>query len=206
MVCESELSPEEEAAFRSSPIDSSSLEPVRGGSSPGEVCSRLGLVIGQRRYLAYGAAIAIVAVGLTMWMVSSIPPERFLHDGSPEKPFVGLGLGGQAIVMALLYGGVKTGLSEELLFRGLIAGVLGRKLPFWPANIVQALIFLLPHLIIIVFQPSLWWLALGAGLGGGLLSGWLRLKSGSVLAPWMAHATGNITTCLTVAATVTPGA
>ena len=103
--------------------------------------------------------------------------------------------------MATLYGGIKTGLSEELLFRGLIAGALGRKLSFWPANIIQALIFLLPHLVIIVFEPSLWWLAVGAGLGGGLLGGWLRLKSGSVLAPWMVHAAANITTCLTVAAT-----
>jgi membrane protease YdiL (CAAX protease family) len=31
--------------------------------------------------------------------------------------------------MALLYGVVKTGFSEELLFRGLIAGSLSRRLP-----------------------------------------------------------------------------
>ena len=39
---------------------------------------------------------------------------------------MGLGLTGTSIAMALLYGVVKTGFAEELLFRGLIAGSLGR--------------------------------------------------------------------------------
>ena len=46
----------------------------------GELRARLGLIVGDRRYLAYGAVIALVAVGLTIWMVRSIPPER--SDGS----------------------------------------------------------------------------------------------------------------------------
>ena len=51
--------------------------------------------------------------------------------------------------MALLYGVVKTGFPEELLFRGLIAGSLSRRFSLLWANVVQALIFLIPHLLVL---------------------------------------------------------
>ena len=56
--------------------------------------------------------------------------------------------------MALLYGVVKTGFAEELLFRGLIAGSLGRRLPLVWANLLQALIFLLPHGVVSVSSSA----------------------------------------------------
>jgi hypothetical protein len=61
---------------------------------------------------------------------------------SPQQRFVGLGLSATAIVKALLYGALQTGFTEELLFRGLIAGSLSRRLPMVWANIGQALLFL----------------------------------------------------------------
>jgi len=77
--------------------------------------------------------------------------------------------------LALLYGVVQTGFSEELLFRGLIAGSLARQLPeMWG---------ILP----IVFV-------------GALFAGWLRMRSGSILGPWLIHATANVTVTLSLAA------
>jgi hypothetical protein len=43
-----------------------------------------------------------------------------------------------------------------MLFRGLIAGSLARRLPFVWANLSQAAIFFLPHLAILFFAPELW--------------------------------------------------
>ena len=58
--------------------------------------------------------------------------------------------------MAFLYGVVKTGFPEELLFRGLIAGSLSRRLPLLWANLGQALIFVVPHLFVLRIMPEMW--------------------------------------------------
>jgi membrane protease YdiL (CAAX protease family) len=46
---------------------------------------------------------------------------RSFEMRSPQQVFRGLGLGVPSVLLALLYGVVKTGFPEELLFRGLIA-------------------------------------------------------------------------------------
>ena len=99
--------------------------------------------------------------------------------------------------MALLYGVVKTGFPEELLFRGLIAGSLSRRLSLLWANFWQALIFLLPHLLLLFIMPEMWW-HLPFVFAGALFAGWVRIRSGSIVGPWLLHATANVTTCLSV--------
>jgi membrane protease YdiL (CAAX protease family) len=161
-----------------------------------EVARRAGLAVGDKRYLAYGAGLAVLAVaGLILW-----PPsvETLVRPGSPQRAFRGLGLGGPAIPMALLYGVVRTGFPEELLFRGLLAGSLSRRLSLVWADLLQALIFLVPHLLVLRAMPELWGL-LPLVFVAALLVGWLRIKSGSILGPWLVHATANVTTCLSVA-------
>ena len=107
---------------------------------------------------------------------------------------------GQAILMALLYGVVKTGLAEEVLFRGLIAGSLSRRLSLVWANVCQALIFLAPHVAIVVLAMPETWGILPVNFAGSLFVGWARIKSGSMVGPWLVHATVNVATCLMVAA------
>ena len=162
----------------------------------GEISRRAGLQLGAGRYIAYSVVFALASVAvLAMW-----PPslEPFLRDGSPQQPFVGLGLGGPAVSMALLYGVVQTGFPEELLFRGLIAGSLSRRLPFMWANLGQALIFLIPHLLVLRVMPAMWSI-LPVIFAGSLLWGWVRIKSGSIIGSWLMHAAGNVAICLSVA-------
>jgi len=162
-----------------------------------DITQRAGLQLGDGRYLCYGLMVAVATVAiLVVWPP---PLEPFLREGSPQRTFVGLGLGGQAIAMALLYGVVQTGFTEELLFRGLIAGSLARRLPGIPANLLQALIFLAPHLLVLRVMPEMWW-TMPLVLAGALFAGWLRLRSGSIMGPWLIHATANVTMCLSVAA------
>lgn len=163
----------------------------------GEVARRAGLQVGARRYLAYSVGLALLGVGLlVLWPP---PLEPLTRQGSAQRQFVGLGLGARAIALAFLNGAVQTAFAEELLFRGLIAGSLSRRVPLLWANLAQALLFLLPHLLILAFVPEAW-PVLPLVFGGALLFGWLRIKSGSILGPWLMHASGNVTMALLVAA------
>lgn len=162
----------------------------------GEVAQRAGLQLGEGRYVGYSLAFTLAAVAiLVIWPP---PLEPFVRVGSAQRAFLGLGLGGPTIPMALLYGVVKTGFSEEFLFRGLIAGSLSRRLSTVWANFWQALIFLVPHLLLLRIMPEMWGL-LPIVFAGALFSGWVRIKSGSILGPWLIHASLNVVTCLNVA-------
>jgi membrane protease YdiL (CAAX protease family) len=164
-----------------------------------EIARRAGLRVGDGRYIGYGlvAALATAAI-LALWPP---PLEPFLRDGSPQHAFVGLGLGGQAVDMALLYGVLQTGFTEVLLFRGLIAGSLARRLPGAWANLLQALVFLAPHLLVLRIMPEMWW-ALPIVFAGAVFAGWLRIRSGSIIGPWLVHASANVAMCLGVAARI----
>lgn len=161
-----------------------------------EVAARAGLQRGASRYLVYSAAGAVVFVAaLLLW---SPPVEAFIREGSPQRVFRGLGFSAPAVTMAALYGIVKTGFPEEVLFRGLIAGSLARRLSVTSANITQALIFLAPHLLVLRIMPELWGV-LPLVFLGALYTGWIRIKSGSVLGPWLIHGALNTTLCLSIA-------
>lgn len=167
------------------------------GWTHGEAARRAGLQLGETRYIRYctGAAIVLV-VALVIWPP---PLEPFIREGSAQQRFAGLGIGPASIVMALLYGVVATGFSEEFLFRGLIAGSLGRRMPLPWANLLQALIFTLPHLLILFVMAEMW-VILPLVFIGALFMGWARIKSGSMLGPWILHASVNVTVALSVAA------
>ena len=162
----------------------------------GEIAQRAGLRLGEKRYVGYSLAFALACVAiLVIWPP---PLEPFVRQGSPQQSFRGLGLGGPAVPMALLYGLVKTGFTEELLFRGLIAGSLSRRFSLPGANLGQAVIFLLPHLLVLRVMPEMWGI-LPVIFAGSLFMGWVRIKSGSIIGSWLIHATGNVAICLSVA-------
>jgi membrane protease YdiL (CAAX protease family) len=162
----------------------------------GEIARRAGLQASPVRYIGISSAVALlVVVGILVWQPTIEP---FLRNGSPQRVFEGLGLGGPAILMALLYGVVQTGFVEELVFRGLIAGSLARRLPLPWANFLQAAIFLLPHLLILKVMPEFWML-LPLLFMLALVIGWIRIRSGSIIGSWLVHAALNVTVCLMVA-------
>jgi len=168
----------------------------RYGRRPAEAARRAGLQVGRVRYVWLACAIAVGGVAA---VVAWRPPmDLLLQQGSAYAGFGGLGLTTESVVLALLYGVVKTGFTEELLFRGLIAGSLARRLPAVGANFVQATAFLLPHLAILLVELSAWPFLLVV-FGAGLLLGWLRIASGSILGPWIVHASVNVATAMLVA-------
>jgi membrane protease YdiL (CAAX protease family) len=161
-----------------------------------DIAERAGLALGERRYIGYSLAFALACI--SMLIIWPPPLEPLVRPGSGSRQFVGLGLGGPAIPIILVYGVVKTGFAEELLFRGLIAGSLSRRLPLVWANLSQALIFVIPHLILLFIMPELW-MILPLIFIGDLFLGWVRIKSGSIIGPWLVHASVNVTMALSVA-------
>lgn len=172
------------------------VQRVRHRRTFGESARRAGLAAGDRRSLAIGGALALV--GVLALALFPPPLDVMVREGSPQKAFAGVGLW-TALPMALVYGFVKTGIPEEILFRGLIGGSLARRLPAVWANVGQALVFLIPHLLVLRVMPELWPL-LFVVFFGALLVGWLRIRSGSVVAPCLVHGALNVATCLSVAA------
>ncbi|WP_428262567.1 myxosortase family intramembrane protease [Haliangium sp.] len=129
------------------------------------------------------------------WLASLAPP-----GACPRwhRPSPGLALGGAAALAWLELVAVQlvvVALPEELFFRGLLLTLLER---VWPptrrlagggigwALVVSALAFALIHLpkdgdprALMTFFP-------------GLLFGWMRSTTGSILAPVLAHAASNV--------------
>jgi membrane protease YdiL (CAAX protease family) len=161
-----------------------------------EITRRAGLQLGDPRYLLYSSVFA--AIGVAVLVIWTPPLDAVTRQGSAQRQFVGLGFGLHALTLAFLNGVVQTALAEEVLFRGLIAGSLGRRLPFVWADLSQAAIFTLPHLAILSFAPELWGI-LPVVFVGALILGWIRIKSGSIVGPWLMHASGNVTMALMVA-------
>jgi membrane protease YdiL (CAAX protease family) len=95
--------------------------------------------------------------------------------------------------------GVKTALTEEIFFRGLIAKRLISWLGFSVGNLIHALIFGAVHLLIFLIPGGPKFTPL---LGAAFLllpgaSGWLmafaneKAGNGSIAPGWMIHALGN---------------
>ena len=59
-----------------------------------EVAERAGLRLGETRYIGY----CVIAAGVLVLAMVAWPPslEPFLHEKSPQRPFVGLGLTAEA--------------------------------------------------------------------------------------------------------------
>lgn len=80
---------------------------------------------------------------------------------------------------------------EEIFFRGLVGGFLQRRLGFARGNLVQALIFVLPHAALLFFDAG-FWPVLPVQFVAGWLLGLLRHRSGSFVPCAILHAATNL--------------
>ena len=76
---------------------------------------------------------------------------------------------------------ILTPFAEELLFRGFILGMLLKRYSDIQSIVISSLIFAIAH------EP----IAMVLAFGGGLLYGWLRVRTGSILPGMIAHAIWN---------------
>lgn len=164
-----------------------------------EISRRVGLTFGGPRFYAY-AALALLVLLPFIHLLQLATSDQ--NHSSPYLAFRGKGFSPLVLAGAFSYGMVSAGFGEELLFRGLIGGALDRRMVRWKANLVQAVIFLLPHLLILLIAPGQWWFLVPFVCLFGLILGWLRAASGSIWPAVLAHGAGNTAVGLLYAAGV----
>jgi membrane protease YdiL (CAAX protease family) len=160
-----------------------------------DVLQRAGLQAGELKYLWHAVAAVVVICGW-VWL---FPPdlEVMTPKGAAQRAFAGAAINLDTISAVLLYALVQTAFAEEFLFRGLIAGSLSRRMSVLKANLIQSVIFLAPHLLLLSIAPEQWRLLIIVFVGA-LYSGWLRIRSGSLLGPWLIHGSANLAVTLSV--------
>lgn len=149
-------------------------------------------------------AFVITIIIMTVYVVSAtFMTNKYAGDvTSAGSQFKGMGI--KYIPVAFIYGLIRTGLSEEILFRGFLLKRLSSKLGFFFGNLIQAIAFGLIHgisfgmatgnasvTVVLTVLPGI----------VGFLFGWLNEKkcSGSIVPSWLIHGIANtITTCITL--------
>ena len=106
------------------------------------------------------------------------------------------GLGAKAIPQILIYAILKTGLAEEIVFRGFLLKRISNKFGFAAGNLIQSILFGIMHgifffntvgvakaVLIILFTGTIGW-----------VMGFINEKKagGSILPSWFVHSSANI--------------
>lgn len=157
----------------------------RRGRSPRDSRAAVGWQTGDAA--PYGLAIAITAALLpvTYLALRAISNESITTSAHLHVTYGRASTVGGYVAIALL------ALAEEVLFRGFVAGIAFRRYGFAAGNVIQAFVFLAPHLLLLLVSTALWPL-LPLQLLAGWLLGVLRWKSSSVGPGAVAHIAANV--------------
>lgn len=133
---------------------------------------------------AYGwAALLLAPLLLASWLSIALIPAEALD--TPGVSIARLTSVGAAVAVILRAAG------EEVFFRGLLGGILVRRLGFAAGNLVQAALFLVPHLLLLAIDVRLWPIIPAQFVAGWLL-GWLRHRTGTLVPGAAVHAVVNV--------------
>lgn len=160
------------------------------GENWNEVLRKIGWKSSRPIYFLWGVGVVIITGGLG-WLAFQTAPSQVLQDPNINiSAYGGWTLSAASFLLAWLREAIYVALGEEIFFRGLLGGWLVRRLGFAIGNTVQALIFLLPHLLLLLVSLSLWPI-IAVQIVAGWLLGWLRYRSDSILPGWLAHSLIN---------------
>lgn len=160
----------------------------------------IGLIAPTRRAMLWtlGVGLILVPASLAIFMLPTLRDMATASNtiaGQIREQGLSADVAGQIAIIAL----IKTALSEEIFFRGLIAKRLIHWLGFAVGNTIHALIFGAIHLLIFVvpggpaFDPLLAAVMAGVPAIGGWVMAWLneRIGNGSIAPGWFLHAVTN---------------
>ncbi len=145
------------------------------------------------QFAYYGWALGFVAVigGLARAALQFIPPNLLQSENVSLSNYAGMAPVLATFLVILLREGIYTALGEEIFFRGWLGGWLIRRFGFLTGNTIQALVFLMPHLLLLTISPAFWPILIPQFVAGWL-QGWLCARSGSILPGWFAHTLTNV--------------
>ncbi len=135
-----------------------------------------------------GLGIGLAAVGFYFVVVFTVEK---LYSGHTLTPLLRASAGAWLVTFAQVF---FSPITEEILFRGFVLPQLMDRMPFWKANIIQAILFTAMHwpnwmwvngfqAWIIVTSVSIFILA--------LFLGWLLRRTNSIWPPIMVHVINN---------------
>ncbi|MFZ1993497.1 MAG: CPBP family intramembrane glutamic endopeptidase [Solirubrobacteraceae bacterium] len=157
----------------------------RRGRTSADARAAVGWQLGNAETYRLAVAVALVLLAITYLAIRAIPTAAISIHSNLHATYGRATTGGGYAAIVLL------AITEEILFRGLIAGVLIRRYGFAAGNLLQALIFFAPHLLLLVVSTAIWPL-LPVQLVAGWLLGLLREKSGSIGPSSLAHVAANL--------------
>ncbi|MET3862631.1 membrane protease YdiL (CAAX protease family) [Dietzia sp. 2505] len=154
----------------------------RGGRSVGEAMRLAGVSRGAPA--AYGWALVLLVPLLAAgWLSLTLVPAEVLElPGVSVAAMTSWGVAAAVVLRAV---------GEEVFFRGLLGGVFIRRLGFGWGNLLQSVVFLVPHLALLAVDVRLWPL-LPVQFTAGWLLGWLRHKTGTLVPGAAVHAVANV--------------
>ncbi len=161
------------------------------GAPFSEARKNVGWTLCTAKDIMYAAAV-FVAVAIIAYVVLKFIPASLLEGASS---YSGQPLNARSILAALLKEAFYIALGEEVFFRGFLGSWLFRRLGFRWGNLVQATVFLLPHLLLLTVSPQIWpvfVVQFCAGWG----QGWLQYKSGSIIPGWLVHTATNLVSAI----------
>lgn len=160
----------------------------------------LGLRRTTARAMLWATLLIVVSAPLPI-LLYVLPAFRevSLAPGTTGGDFSQMNLSVTTVAVVLVRAFLQSGLAEEIVFRGFIAKRLIRWLGFRWGNILQALVFALPHLAIFAVpggpQASVFGvvIVLCAATAVGWIFGYLneRVGGGSIAPSWWCHGGAN---------------
>ena len=157
----------------------------RRGATPGEARAAIGWQAGRPVGYALSAAVTVVLLPATYLALHALSAMPVTGSSGLHATY------GQASTLTGYLAIAILAIAEEIFFRGLLAGILIRRFGLAAGNTLQALIFLAPHLLLLLVSSALWPL-LPVQLLSGWLLGWLRWKTSSIGPCCLSHIAANI--------------
>lgn len=147
------------------------------------------IIENKGKYIA--SCLFIVVFFTTLFLI--VP---FFVENSNMATSQFTGKGAKALIPALIYAFLQTGLSEEIFFRGFLTKRLASKFGFKVGNTVQGMLFGLLHGIVFLSLVGLFRgiiIIIFTGIVG-ILMGWINEKQsdGSIVSSWLLHGVANI--------------
>ena len=153
--------------------------------------------IGLKRPIVRDRTKYIISFLITMILLTIlffIIPLFIESSDTATSQFAGQGL--SALIPALIYSFVQTGISEEILFRGFLTKILANKFGFKVGNTIQGIVFGVLHGIMFISIIGIYKAMVIVFITGtiGMLMGWINEKQseGSIISSWLLHAFSNI--------------
>ncbi len=119
------------------------------------------------------SAVAVLAPIMKLGLV----PASVIQNQSSQPSLV-------AFLLMLFFGLAIAGFQEETIFRGFLQSVLTERFGIGKGNIIQAAAFSIAH---IGYYPLTAWPLFILAFVLGIIFGWLKMKRGTLIVPWIAH-------------------